>query len=122
MGMNGSTQLSINSRPRTASKDSPKSHPYVKNFDIRHSFYFVLTPMHACGGHTRSMKISVQKNSCDRHSGESRNPGQFELPGSRIESGMTPKNKYSKLVLNFIFVLKVSCYNCSIKPIISRTA
>ena len=35
---------------------------------------------------------------------------------------MTPKNKYSKLVLNFIFVLKVSCYNCSIKPIISRTA
>jgi hypothetical protein len=29
----------------------------------------------------------------------------FELPGSRIESGMTAKNKYSKVVINSIFVL-----------------
>ena len=29
----------------------------------------------------------------------------FELPGSRIESGMTTKNKYPKAVFDFVFVL-----------------
>ena len=29
----------------------------------------------------------------------------FELPGSRIEPGMTTKNKYSKAVFDFIFIL-----------------
>ena len=36
----------------------------------------------------------------------SRNPGLFELPGSRIESGMTTKNKYPEEVFCSIFVFK----------------
>src|SRR4030042_4206016 len=54
---------------------------------------------------TSSTRSSLGK--C-RHSGESRNPGFFELPGSRIESGMTKKNKYLKAAFDFISIL--SCH------------